>query len=231
MDKIHWNDQMIADFLNGVKTGKIITDSSGNTQDSKGPLTYFLFKEYNCEIHVHWIDAEREKMSVAHLKDTSTGEIITTNVDTYTVSMLRHFSGLDKKQGFDENKAKKQNKKLFKVLVIIIPIIFILAFLLIPRKNCESKGHNFEPYYTTTQIGFSSNSSRDKSECLALHKTPEKITAFIYCNSPESHIRKLSIGRRIKVLKIENYAAYIELEDGQRGWIHYVYVGVPKEKK
>lgn len=100
-----WNYKEISDFLNGVKTGRIIPSSSGHTIYKDGrPMTCFSFPDYGCEIHVHWKDEKREDMSVAHIKDMFETEAkedayITKIVDTQTIAMLRHFSGLDNIKG------------------------------------------------------------------------------------------------------------------------------------
>ena len=101
-----WTDNLIAEFLNGVKTGKTLSTSCGHTKDNSGHLTSFSFPEYFCEIHVHWKNEEREELSVAHIKDMRTENRIKAVVDTYTITMLRHFSGLDEKQ--HENKASEK---------------------------------------------------------------------------------------------------------------------------
>ena len=97
-ESFKWTDKTISDFLNGVKTGNILSNSCGHTNDNYGPLTTFSFPEYFCEIHVHWKNEDREQMSVAHIKDLRINKWVEAAVDTYTVSMLRHFSGLDDKQ-------------------------------------------------------------------------------------------------------------------------------------
>lgn len=93
-----WNYKEISDFLNGVKTGRIISSSCGHTADKDGPLTSFSFPKYGCEIHVHWKDENREEIAVAHIKDIITGKRISNIVDTQTIAMLRYFSGLDNKK-------------------------------------------------------------------------------------------------------------------------------------
>lgn len=93
-----WNYKEISDFLNGVKTGGIISSSSGHTSDKNGPLTSFSFPKYGCEIHVHWKDENREELAVAHIMDINTRKRISDIVDTQTIAMLRYFSGLDNKK-------------------------------------------------------------------------------------------------------------------------------------
>lgn len=100
-----WTYKEISDFLHGVKTGRIIPSSSGHTIYKDGlPMTCFSFPDYACEIHVHWKDEKREDMSVAHIKDMFENDdkedaYITKIVDTHTIAMLRHFSGLDNLKG------------------------------------------------------------------------------------------------------------------------------------
>ena len=98
----NWDETKISNFLNGVKNGTIIPKSSGHGEYKGKPMTSFSFPEYSCEIHVHWEDVNCEIPSVAHIKDLTTDDPFNQYpskiVDTHTISMLRHFSGLDDKK-------------------------------------------------------------------------------------------------------------------------------------
>lgn len=98
----NWDETKISHFLNGVKTGTIRPNSSGHGEYKGKPMTSFSFPEYSCEIHVHWEDINCEIPSVAHIKDLTTNDPYNQYpskiVDTHTISMLRHFSGLDDKK-------------------------------------------------------------------------------------------------------------------------------------
>lgn len=91
-----WTDNNISEFLEGVKIGKVKPKSSGHKKNKE--LTSFSFPDYFCEIHVHWKDDKMEIIAKSHIKDLRTKKRIKAVLDTYTIAMLRHFSGLDDKQ-------------------------------------------------------------------------------------------------------------------------------------
>ena len=93
---IDWTDSNILIFLEGVKTGRIKPKSSGHKKNKE--LSSFSFPNFFCEIHVHWKDDKMEVIAKSHIKDLRTQKRINAVVDTYTIAMLRHFSGLDDKQ-------------------------------------------------------------------------------------------------------------------------------------
>ena len=109
-EKFEWTNSNISEFLNGVKTGRILSASCGHTEDRDGPLTSFSFPDYFCEIHVHWKDSQREEMAKAHIKDLRIKDRVKAAVDTYTIAMLRHFSGLDDKQKISKSEKENENK-------------------------------------------------------------------------------------------------------------------------
>lgn len=105
--KFEWIDSNVLIFLEGVKKGKIIPKSSGHKKNKE--LTSFSFPDYFCEIHVHWKDDKMEVTAKSHIKDLRTQKTINAVIDTYTIAMLRHFSGLDNKQ--NRNTTIKETKR------------------------------------------------------------------------------------------------------------------------
>lgn len=219
-NNFQWTDELVSEFLKGVKTGIIQPKSCGHTEDNTGPLTTFSFPNYFCEIHVHWKDINREEMSVAHIKDLRTNRRITSVVDTYTISMLRHFSGLDekrKKYGGNE-KSINPKKRTFKskplVYVLSIFIIFIVISLVLNRNTntntSKSTTTKFDEYYATTS-----------NHGATLYETSHEAYLTWVSNKGFPIIGRSEAGLKVKVIDFSKPDASYKIEtgDGKIGWV------------
>jgi len=116
-------------FVKGIISGEIKPSSVRTELDKQGNrFTIFDFPEFKCQIHSHFADVEREKITSAHIIPYSRDEKSEDFLDNFALAVLRHHAEESTPR---HQKTRKRTFLLWIVVALVIVVVVLVLLMLL----------------------------------------------------------------------------------------------------